>query len=104
MRVLSVFLLAGANMYSATAPDVGYALLYAGPVGSTARQFVRSRDGQVTWICYSGAPSGEALQRVETGALADLATTDIRTLALDREATNLRATLYAGQRLRGRWL
>jgi hypothetical protein len=44
----SVFLLAGADMYHATDPTVGYALLYAGPIGATARQFVRSRDGQVT--------------------------------------------------------
>jgi hypothetical protein len=91
----SIFLLAGANMYNATDPTVGYALLYAGPVGATARQFVRSRDGQVTWICYSGAPSGEALQRVETGAFADIAVDEIRTLALDREATSALATLYA---------
>lgn len=91
----SVFLLAGANMYNATDPTVGWAVLYAGPLGATARQFVRSRDGQVTWICYTGAPSGEALQRVETGALADIAVTDIRSLALDRAATSLRATLYA---------
>lgn len=91
----SVFLLAGANMYHATAPTVGWALLYSGPIGATARQFVRSRDGLVTWICLTGAPAGEALQRVESGALADIAVTNIRSLALDRDATSLRATLYA---------
>jgi hypothetical protein len=91
----SVFVLAGADMLNATDPTIGYALLYAGPIGATARQFVRSRDGQVTWVCYTGAPSGEALQRVETGALADIAVTDIRTLALDNAATGLSATLYA---------
>jgi hypothetical protein len=91
----SIFLLAGADMLNATDPTVGYAVLYAGPLGATARQFVRSRDGQVTWVCYTGAPSGEALQRVETGALADLATTDIRSLALSRQASSLVATLYA---------
>jgi len=90
----SIFLLAGANMYHATDPTVGYALLYAGPVGATARQFVRSRDGQVTWVCYAGAPSGEAAQRVETGAVADIAVTDIRTIALDKDASSLAATLY----------
>jgi hypothetical protein len=91
----SVFILAGADMYNATDPTVGWALLYEGPVGATARQFVRSRDGQVTWICYTGAPSGEALQRVENGAAADIAATDIRTLALDNAASSLLATLYA---------
>ncbi len=95
----SVFLLAGANMYNATAPTVGWALLYTGPVGSTARQFVRSRDGTVTWVAYTGAPAGQSLQRVETGALADWTATDCRTLALDRAATGLRATLYGVQAL-----
>lgn len=90
----SVFLLAGSSMYNATDPTVGWALLYSGPVGSTARQFVRSRDGQVTWICFTGAPAGEALQRVETGALADWTATDCRTLALDRNASSLVATVY----------
>ncbi len=90
----SVFLLAGANMYNATAPTVGWALLYSGPVGATARQFVRSRDGQVTWICFTGAPAGEALQRVENGAAADFTATDVQTLALDRHATSLSATVY----------
>lgn len=91
----SVFCLVGADMYNATNPAVGWALLYEGPVGAAARQFVRSRDGQVTWICYTGAPSGEALQRVENGAAADVVATDVRTLSLDREASTLRATLYA---------
>lgn len=91
----SIFLLAGASMYNATAPDIGYALLYEGPVGSTARQFVRSRDGGVTWIAFTDAPAGESLQRVETGALADWAATDCRTLALDNAASSLSATLYA---------
>ncbi len=91
----SVFLLAGADMLNATDPTVGWATLYSGPLGALARQFVRSRDGQVTWICYTGAPSGDALQRIENGAAADIAVTDIRTLALDREASSLRATLYA---------
>jgi len=91
----SVFLLAGADMYNATEPTLGWALLYAGPLGATARQFVRSRDGQVTWVCYTGAPAGAALSRVETGALADFDATDVRSLALDREASGLRATLYA---------
>lgn len=90
----SVFILAGADMLNATDPTVGWAVLYAGPIGATARQFVRSRDGQVTWICYSGAPSGEAAQRVETGALADVAVTEIRTLALDNQASSLAATLW----------
>lgn len=91
----SVFCLAGPDMYNATAPTLGWAVLYEGPVGATARQFVRSRDGQVTWICYTNAPSGEALQRVENGAAADFDATDVRTLSLDREASTLRATLYA---------
>jgi hypothetical protein len=91
----SVFLLAGADMLNATDPTVGWAVLYPGPVGATARQFVRSRDGQVTWICYTGAPAGEALQRVENGAAADIAATDIRTLALDNAASSLVATLWA---------
>jgi len=91
----SVFLLSGADMLNATAPTVGWATLYSGPIGSTARQFVRSRDGQVTWICYTGAPAGEALQRVETGAAADFDATDVRSLVLDRHADTLRATLYA---------
>lgn len=91
----SVFLLAGADMLNATDPTVGWAVLYPGPIGATARQFVRARDGQVTWIGYTGAPAGEALQRVETGAAADFSTTDVRSLALDRQASSLRATLYA---------
>lgn len=91
----SVFLLAGSDMLNATDPSLGWALLYPGPASATARQFVRSRDGSVTWIAYTGAPAGEALQRVESGALADLAVTDIRSLALDRQASGLRATLYA---------
>lgn len=91
----SVFCLAGSDMYNATNPAGGWALLYSGPVGATARQFVRSRDGQVTWVCYTGAPDGEALQRVENGAAADFAATDVRSLALDRAATSLRATVYA---------
>jgi len=91
----SVFLLSGADMLNATDPTVGWALLYEGPIGATARQFVRSRDGQVTWVCYTGAPSGEALQRVETGAAADFSATDVRSLALNRDATSLAATLYA---------
>jgi hypothetical protein len=91
----SVFLLASSDLYNATDPTVGWALLYEGPVGATARQFVRSRDGQVTWVCYTGAPAGEALQRVETGAAADFDATDVRSLVLDRNATSLAATLYA---------
>jgi hypothetical protein len=91
----SVFILAGADMLHATDPTVGWAVLYAGPVGATARQFVRSRDGQVTWVCYTGAPSGAALQRVENGAAANVAVTAIRTLALDRDANSALATLWA---------
>jgi hypothetical protein len=91
----SIFLLAGADMLNATDPTIGYAMLYGGPASSIARQFVRSRDGQVTWICYTGAPAGEALQRVENGAAADWAATDCRSLALDRQASSLRATVYA---------
>lgn len=91
----SVFLVAGADFYVTTDPTASWRLYYPGPVGATARQFVRSRDGQVTWICYTGAPSGQALQRVENGAVADIAVTDIRSLALDRQASNLSATLYA---------
>lgn len=90
----SVFLLSGADMLNATDPTVGWALLYAGPVGATARQFVRSRDGQVTWVCYSGAPAGESLQRVENGAAADWSASDCQTLALGREASSLLATVY----------
>lgn len=90
----SVFCLAGANLYHATDPTSGWTVLYSGPGGSTARQFVRSRDGQVTWVCYTGAPSGEAAQRVETGAVADVAVTAFRTLALDRNASKDAATLY----------
>lgn len=91
----SVFIACGADLLNATDPTIGWAVLYPGPIGATARQFVRSRDGQVTWICYLDAPAGEALQRVETGALADIAVTDIRTLCLDNAATSLLATLYA---------
>lgn len=91
----SVFVACGADLFNATAPTLGWALLYEGPVGAVARQFVRSRDGQATWVCYSGAPAGEALQRIENGAAADIAVTDIRTLALDKDASSLRATLTA---------
>lgn len=90
----SVFLLSGADLLNATDPTVGWATLYAGPVGATARQFVRSRDGQVTWIAYTGAPAGESLQRVENGAAADWTATDCRTLALDNAASSLRATIW----------
>ncbi len=91
----SVFIAAGANLLNATDPTVGYAVLYPGPVGATARQFVRSRDGQVTWIAYTGAPAGESLQRVENGAAADWTATDCRTLALDNAASSFLATLTA---------
>lgn len=90
----SVFLLAGADLLNATDPTLGWAVLYPGPVGATARQFVRSRDGQVTWVAYTGAPAGESLQRVENGAAADWTSTDCRTLALDNEATSLKATIW----------
>jgi hypothetical protein len=90
----SVFVLSGADMLNATDPTIGWAMLYPGPVGAIARQFVRSRDGQVTWICYSDAPAGESLQRVENGAAADWGATDCRTLALDRQASSLIATVY----------
>lgn len=89
----SVFAACGADLYNTTNPVSGWAVLYPGPPGATARQFVRSRDGQVTWIGYLDAPSGQAAQRIETGALADIAVTDIRTLALDRNASSLAATL-----------
>lgn len=89
----SVFVACGADLYNATDPTVGWALLFPGPVGATARQFVRSRDGQVTWICYVGTFTGGAAQRVETGAGADIAAAEIRTLALDKDASSLRATL-----------
>jgi hypothetical protein len=46
-------------------------------------------------VCYTGAPSGEALQRIENGAAAEFAATDVRSLALDRQASSLRATVYA---------
>jgi hypothetical protein len=91
----SVFVACGADLYHATAPTVGWVVLYEGPVGAAARQFIRSRDGQVTWIAYTGAPAGEALQRVESGALADFDATDVQTLALDKDASNSLATLYA---------
>jgi hypothetical protein len=89
----SVFVACGADILNATDPTLGWALLYPGPVGAIARQFVRSQDGQVTWVCYLNAPSGQAAQRVETGAFADVAVTDIRTLALDNAASALAATL-----------
>lgn len=91
----SVFIACGADLLNATDPTVGWAVLYSGPIGATARQFVRSRDGQVTWVCYTGAPSGESLQRVENGAAGDFAATDVRTLALDRNASSVKATVYA---------
>lgn len=89
----SVFATCGADLFNATDPTVGWAVLYPGPVGATARQFVRSHDGQVTWVCYLDAPSGQAAQRIETGAPADVAVTDIRTLALDKDAGSMAATL-----------
>jgi hypothetical protein len=91
----SVFVACGADILHATNPTVGWTVLYAGPVGAIARQFVRSRDGQVTWICYTDAPSGAALQRIENGAAADFAATDVQTLTLDKDASILRATIYA---------
>jgi len=90
----SVFVAVGADLYHATAPTRGWVVLYAGPVGATARQFVRSRDGQVTWVGYTGTFTGDAAQRVETGAGADVTATTIRTLALDRAASGALATLY----------
>lgn len=89
----SVFAACGADLFNATDPTAGWAVLYPGPVGATARQFVRSRDGQVTWVCYTGTFTGGAAQRVETGAEADIAATEIRTLALDKDASSLLATL-----------
>jgi hypothetical protein len=89
----SVFAACGADLFNATDPTSGWALLYAGPASATARQFVRSHDGLVTWVCYLDAPSGQAAQRVETGAFADVAVTAMRTLALDKDASSLAATL-----------
>lgn len=89
----SVFAACGADLYNTTDPTSGWALLYPGPAGATARQFVRSRDGQVTWVCYVGSFTGGAAQRVETGAVADIAAAEIRTLALNKDASNLKATL-----------
>lgn len=92
----SVFAAVGANLYHATAPESGWAVLYAGPVGATLRQFVRSRDGQVTWCCFVGTFTGDAAQRVETGTgvTFPVTVTEVRTLALDKDASSLAATLY----------
>jgi hypothetical protein len=63
----SVFALAGANLYHATAetPGTGWSVLYAGPAGATARHLVRGESGATTWICYTGSFIGAPLQRVE---------------------------------------
>lgn len=93
----SVFAAAGANIYNTTQPTLSWDVLYAGPSGATARQFVRSRDGQVTWVAYTSTFSGSPLQRIE-GALSVTfpgATSEIRTLALNKDASNLAATIYA---------
>ena len=80
-----------------TDPTAGWVLYYAGPTGATARQFVRSRDGQVTWIAYTGTFTGSPLQRIENGAGVTFpgGTTEIRALALDRNASSAAATVYA---------
>lgn len=86
----SVFVLAGATMYHATTdtPGTGWATLYAGPSGATARHLARGESGATTWICYTGTSIGSPLQRVEgpISATWPLGTspmpTEIRALAL----------------------
>lgn len=97
----SVFICAGANVYNTTAPALAgaWAVLYEGPTGATARQLVRSRDGQITWVCYTGTFTGDPAQRIETGAGITFPGTpaaEIRALALDPSASvSGAATLYA---------
>jgi hypothetical protein len=96
----SVFALAGADFWVTTAPATAgaWAVLYEGPAGAVARQFVRSRDGQITWVCYTGTFTGDPVQRVETGAgvvFPGTPPTEIQTLALDPDAaSDGAATLY----------
>jgi hypothetical protein len=86
----SVFVLAGATLYhstAATAPGTSWATLYAGPSGAMARWMVRSDDGAITWIAYTGSFSGAALQRVEGGVAATFsgaspAVAEVRAIAL----------------------
>lgn len=82
----SVFCLAGADMYQALGSPV-WGVFYAGPAGATARWMQRSRDGTVTWICYTGTFSGSPLQRVEgpisvSFPVVTPAVSEIRTIAL----------------------
>jgi hypothetical protein len=95
----SVFVLAGADMLHATTdtPGTGWATLYAGPSGATARHLVRGESGATTWVSYTGTFIGSPLQRVEGPISATFpvgtspAVAEIRALALSLDER----TVYA---------
>lgn len=84
----SVFAAAGADIYQSLGDGApGWGVLYAGPVGATARWFVRSEDGTITWVAYTGTFSGSPLQRIEgplgvTFPVVSPAVSEIRALDL----------------------
>lgn len=87
----SIFVLAGANVYNSTDGGAGgFATLYAGPSGATARWMERSDDGAVTWVCYTGTFAGSPLQRIEGGIsvtfpVVSPVVSEIRAIALTKE-------------------
>lgn len=83
-----LFALAGANFITSADGGATWSTFYAGPSGATARWFVRSESGLITWIAYTGTFTGSPLQRVEGGLSAASWTgattpTEIQALALN---------------------
>lgn len=78
----SVFVLSGNTLYhstSSTAPGTDWAALFVGQPGKTGRHMVRSRDGAITWICYSDS---NIVERVEGGSFTIAGAGGVRALAL----------------------
>lgn len=93
----SVFACVGNEVRNTTVAGVtGWATLFAGPTGATARQMVRSQDGRTTWVCFTGTFSGSPLQRIEgpvgvTFPVVTPAVSEIRAIAMPPGGTKLYA-------------
>lgn len=84
----SVFCLAGSDMFQSIGPAPSWAVFYGGPSGAVARWMVRSEDGTITWIAYTGTFSDSPLHRVEgplsvTFPVLSPTVDEIRALALN---------------------
>lgn len=82
-----LFALAGANFITSADGGANWSTFYAGPSGATARWFVRSESGTITWVCYTGTFTGSPLQRIEgslaaTFTAASPAVAEVRAIAL----------------------